>query len=66
MPIVIIIMPQLWLASRNLLLYLSVTITPWIRKQIVGILAIRGIFSFTVAAQFALHVIVTAPQIPVC
>ena len=59
--IVSIIMPQLSVVSRDLTLYISALIGHNVGHRIASISRIGGIFIFTVAAQFTLHLIFASP-----
>lgn len=64
MPIVIIIMPHMRLLSRNILLYLSIRNAIMGTRQPLGLSC--GVFVFTCAAQFALHVICVSSAHRIC
>lgn len=65
MPIVVLIMPLTRRVSRNAVLYFSPPML-LLRKFAILIPFIGGVFIFTHAAQFALHVICTSPTNRVC
>ena len=61
MPIVSIIMPHISVMSRDLALYILALIGNDVDTSVVFISRKCGIFMFTVAAQFTLHLIFASP-----
>ena len=61
MPIVSIIMPHTSVMSRDLVLHISALLWHIIGARVAFIAHMCGIFIFTYAAQFALHLIFASP-----
>lgn len=61
MPIVFIIMPHISVMSRDLALYILALIVHDMDTLVVFISRQCGIFMFTLAAQFTLHLIFASP-----
>lgn len=61
MPIVSIIMPHISVLSSDLVLNISALLQHYIGDRVALISQICGIFTFTHAAQFTLHLIFASP-----